>query len=234
MPTPRAVASLAPAATALVLALVVGACVPGWLDMPVLTPDGGDTYDVTGTASELTVAAAAPNTGGNLRVALVPKDQPAGKDQEACATWTSATSDGVQQGIVLRWNGESAITVTKNVTFGLFTTINFHAWDLTRPAPEARSELYAQTSFLSGLSAPTGQPQPLPWRMCARTVGGVVSFKVWPTARPEPIAGDPCCTGRAALPPGIGPGRAGWYAGHVDPGGNLRYTSLTAGPLRSH
>ena len=229
---PRAVASIAPLAVPLAaVTLLAASCVPAWLTMATLTPDGTDTYDAAGDLTALTVTAPATNQGANLRVALIPNDEPVSKDQEACATWTWASSDQDQQGIVLRWDGLRAISVTKNVAYGIYSTVNVMAWDSTKPNVNERWQLYEQYGFMPGLMQANGQAKPLPWRMCAKSQGSAVWFKVWATTQPEPAYGDPCCSGSASVPFWANPGKAGWYAGHLAPGDSVRYENLTAGPL---
>ncbi len=57
-----------------------------------------------------------------------------------------------------------------------------------------------------------------------------MTFEVWIDGQPEPAFGDPSNGGSVSLPPGYeGAGYAGWYAGHLGPGGTMAYDHLFAG-----
>jgi hypothetical protein len=187
-----------------------------------------NSVDVVGSS---TVVTAAPgNVDGNLRLVFAEVDEPVRTDQQVCATWTEATSPYDQQGVALRVDTTGptrAITVTKNVWGGVFDVFNVHLWDAAQPDGGVR--LLGGKSLRLGLTSDGGLLE-LPWRICARAVGGTVTFKVWPAAEVEPRWDDP--TYGMSLPlPADAPkaGRPGWYAGHVYAGQHLTYTDLTSG-----
>jgi hypothetical protein len=200
-----------------------------------LTPDGDDTYTVVGGAARTTVAAAGANRSGNTRVAWTAVDAPDALDEVSCATWEASPHGDAQQGALLRWDGVRGVTVTKNVWDRGYGIVNVHTWDLSRPVEDGR---YTQIGGfpLAGITdagAPGGA-RPLPWRLCAEARGAVVRFKVWAlSAGAEPAWDDPCCTGSVPLPEAdrARPGRPGWYAGHLPPGGAVAYADLAAHAL---
>lgn len=196
-------------------------------DLVTLTGDGPDTVVVAGTPDFTTVSAPLGNTGANLRAAWLPAGSAASAEQAVCATWSGSTHAVVQEGALLRWTGTTGITVTKNVWLGTYTSVNIHRWDLARPVGDGRFTLLAAFP-LPAIAGPGGGPRPLPWRLCASASADRVRFELWPLTRGEPAAGDACCTGSVALP-ATGPGRAGWYAGHLRPGHTVAYTALTGG-----
>jgi hypothetical protein len=185
----------------------------------VLTADGSGTYRFTSLPANTAVTSLDSGTGGNLREAFWPADNPIVPDSESCAIWGAQTGTLSQQGAALRivQNGSRvrAITVTKNIFYNATWIFNFHVWD--------SSQSPAFTSFgskdLSALLVHAGVVTPLPWHFCARVIGSKVEFKVWPVAEPlEPAWGDPTHGGSATLPAGWGAsGKAGWFIGHVQP-----------------
>jgi hypothetical protein len=193
-----------------------------------LTPDGSDSLTVYGDQGSTVVHAPPTNTGGNSRAAWTVTGAPATTDQTACATWDASSHGFAQEGILLRWDGQRGITVTKNVYGSVFTVVNVHTWDLAHPeAPFTQ----VGTGFpVPAITQPDGTVVPLPWRMCARATAGIVDFKVWPTAMAEPSWVDPCCTG-AVIVPLTAAGKPGWFAGHVQPGHVLAYRNLTTEAL---
>jgi hypothetical protein len=218
---------------AAVLAAALTACLPppitdlapGAPFQPeTLTDDQADRYLLAGDLDEATVSAPPTNRGGNTRIVWTVPWTPATSTNGVCATWTSASADTVQQGVVLRWNGTTGVTVSKNVYAGLYPVINVHTWDVSRPVDQGRLTLLTQTP-LTGLGWPSATAVPLPWRVCASATAGIVRFKAWPTSTPEPDDSDPCCTGGA--PVAITEGRPGWYAGHLRAGQHVTYTDLT-------
>lgn len=192
----------------------------------VLTPDGGDRYRYGSSSDAIEVAALDGNQGSNLRSIFWPGTSPVVADGQSCATWTSQTGLLVQQGAALRIRRTSgrvrALTVTKNVLFGVTSNVNLHTWDSARAEPFAK---------FAGATVPglreDGRTLPLPWRFCARVVGRTLSFKVWPTSRSEPAWGDPRWGGSATVPAGWeAPGTTGWYVGHLGAGERARYDQL--------
>jgi hypothetical protein len=138
-----------------------------------------------------------------------------------------------QQGAVLRarrlpTGDRRGILVTKNVWLNAHWVFNVHVWDTHWP------EVFRPiASFdLGAVFRPNGVEAPLPWSLCARVVGNVVSFIAWPTNGPRPAWNDPLHGGSVTLPPGWGePGRAGWYVGHLRPGEWVGLTDLRSGPI---
>lgn len=186
-----------------------------------LTRDGSDRYVLTGDLEAATITAPEANVAGNTRITFT-TDEATTVDHGACATFTTASADVNQQGLMVRWDGTRGVTATKNVWGGINTVVNVHTWDTTSSQPFT---LVAQFP-LTGLGYGTGNPAPLPWRMCLSASGANVAFKVWPTSSPEPVDGNPCCTGSATVAL-TAPGRPGWYVGHLHPGDSVTYTDLT-------
>jgi hypothetical protein len=225
--------------TAAAVAVSATACTPTiefidpTLTGAVLTAYNADTQRVEVAGGRITVRAPAANTEGSIRIAFVPSAQVPSRDQESCATWEGGAGDGFrQEGIVLRMatdaNGVTrAITVTKNVWDYNYALFNVHLWDTSRPAEEAdgRARLLANVD-LSKTFGPKGSA-PFPWRMCAQAVGAKVAFTVWPLAGGEPVPGNAAYGGTVDVPPEwVYEGRAGWYAGHLQPGATLVYSGL--------
>ncbi len=194
--------------------------------------DGGTiTLSTSGTASTL----AASSKDGDARAVWFDPAVPAGVDHSACVTWTSL-GENTQGGLALRVRNDDgrtrAITVTNNVFLQARWIFNLHLWDTgDREADgEIRLRVFRQFELReAGLvrfppaPAPGELPAPpevvdLPWRMCARVAGHVLTFKVWPTSIDEPRWDDPRHTGAALLPDEwVYAGRPGWYAGHIGP-----------------
>jgi hypothetical protein len=130
----------------------------------------------------------------------------------------------VQQGVAFRFRkvpgGTRAIAVLKNV-IGWHSAFNFMLFDTSTP------QRYWQLGRVS--LAPVLSTVPLPWRFCARLIGNVLTFKVWPTARPEPAWNDPAYGGRFVVPAGwSAPGRSGWYIGHLRSTDQAQFTELSS------
>lgn len=117
-----------------------------------------------------------------------------------------------------------AITITKNI-FGTFGwEFNVHLWI---SGPTRVQELVGKFNFYKSFISSEGGLYPLPWRMCARTLGTTVDLKVWPTSRPEPAWGDPRYSGSVTVPRRwVYPGFAGWYIGHLQPGHHATFTEM--------
>jgi len=186
------------------------------------TDAGTDTYLLAGDAEVTTVTASLANHGGNTRIGFVARTDPT-VDHGACVTVAGSTNDFRQEGVLVRWTGTRGVTVTKGVWAGVNTVANVHTWDLTAPADQRFTQI-AQFP-LTGLGWPKATAVPLPWRICASVSGPTLTFKVWPLAMAEPADGDPCCTGTVTVP-WVEAGRAGWYAGHLQPGHTLVYRDL--------
>jgi hypothetical protein len=198
----------------------------------VLTPDGGDTYDVGSGEGVAVIEAPGSNTGTNLRTVLWRDTDTVSADQQSCATFDSADPDQ-QPGIALRIRSAGgrtqAITVTKNVWFGYYARFNVHVMD------SAATEPYRQIGSVdlsSTFLLPDGGVRPYPWRMCALVVGDTVRFVAWPASETPPAWDDPAYGGSARLPAGWqAPGRPGLYAGHLQAGHSLEYRSVSTQPL---
>lgn len=199
-----------------------------------ITRDGTDTYGLTITDGTLTARAADANEGGNTRIVFWPAADDPSLDQETCATWTDVQNDVRQPGAALRTTSDhtttQAITITKNVWGGATWLFNVH---LTDTAADTPFTLIGQFD-LSGALDDNGSLAPPPWRMCARAVADIVSFKVWPLAEPEPAWDDPTYGGSVALPAGWDhPGRPGWYIGHLRASEEAHFTDRTTAQVTS-
>ena len=122
----------------------------------------------------------------------------------------------------------TAVTVTKNIIFGYSETINVGVWDTNTPK---KAKAVAAFDMAAVLADPSHQTkQPLPWRICSRLRGRTLRFKVWlPEKQREPAWNDRVhARSTDAIPAGhLGPGKSGWYFGHVPPGGQVRYEGLS-------
>jgi hypothetical protein len=191
----------------------------------VLTSDRGDAYVFEGSGRDLRVTAAPTNAAANMRALFWPAAAPSVTDSQSCATWTGQTEEGsVQQGAALRVRTDDAgktraITVTKNIFFGFDSIFNVHVWDTSKDPPSMGVK---QLDMIKPL-----REKPFPWHLCARVTGSVLSIRVWAGNEPEPEWGDGVHDASAALPPGwVYEGRAGWYIGHLPPGGFAGFADL--------
>jgi hypothetical protein len=187
-----------------------------------------NAYNVAVDGSVITTTAHS-SSGTNTRAVVERNVDGASIDQQVCATW-SAPDQNQQPGLALKaqhHDGTQAITVTKNVWYGAVTVFNVHVMDTRWPV------LYVQMGQqeLFGLRQPGGPnpsfAKPYPWRACARTVGGTLTLKVWPTAEPEPSWGDPLYGYSIPVPPGWDTlGRPSMYMGHMGPNAVLRTSDV--------
>lgn len=196
----------------------------------VLTPDGADTSVITKAGGTVTMTAPIANNAlSNLRKVFWPAGLAARTDEETCATWAAQSDDRVQEGLALRItsvNGDTrAITVTKNVIYGVWWDANVHVWD-----SQAAQPFTGVAQFDTSAITITGgtQETPFPWRACARVQGATLTFKLWvPAQGPEPSWADPSHTWSTTIPAGyLNAGQAGFYVGHIPAGGVLTYTRL--------
>lgn len=193
----------------------------------VITPVGQDRFSVVPIgASAATITAPMTNVDSNLREVLWDETSPDVVDGGACATWQSASTPLLQQGIALRASssprGTRAILVTKNVFLGAPWVFNINVWDTGTTGLSVLENVDLHQVF-----KPVADMTPLPWRMCARVRGDTVEFKVWPVDRPEPMWGDPQFGGSGQLPPGwLVPGKSGWYIGHLPAGAFATYRDM--------
>ncbi len=196
----------------------------------LLTSDGGDYFIAERSDASLSVRAAPTNSSGNTREVWWPVEEAATVDQQVCVTWASETGGLSQEGIVLRARPTPdgtfrAVTVTKNVWFGGVWYLNVHAWDTGQQPPFQ----LIRTIDMSGVLRPGGVVAPLPWRVCARARGSELDVKAWLPTEAEPSWGDSTHGGSATLPGDqVASGMAGWYTGHIPPGGSELFTDFTS------
>ncbi|NLD78380.1 MAG: hypothetical protein GX643_17135 [Acidimicrobiales bacterium] len=193
-----------------------------------LTRDGADGYLTSASKGHLKVSAATTNTGTNTRTLIVPAGQPLSTEQQSCATWEAQTGVNTQQGLALRVRHDDAegrwraVTVTKNVMWGANWQFNVLTWDSRQTGWQMHGSVNLAPVFW-----PDQQLAPLPWRICARVEGDLVRVKGWRVGQPEPSWDDPGHSGSVRLPAGwIYPSTAGWYVGHLAPGGSTTMSGL--------
>lgn len=196
-----------------------------------VTRDGHDRYTLKLGAGAVRISAprsnrATPN-GSGTRSVIWPPATKAVTDQQSCATWTDAHGSWIQQGIALRvrvdGNRLRTVVIAKNIVYGAEWQFNVYTWD------SARSP-YFQTHGSISLRAPFERgdmPRPLPWKVCARVEGRVLRVKGWRGDESEPGWTNPSHTGAVTLPRAwVFAGKAGWYAGHIPPGGTIGMSGL--------
>jgi putative cell wall-binding protein len=207
--------------------------VPGIsLTTRVLTSDGADTADISLADGVVTMSAPLTNNSlSNLRTIFWPTGEASAVDEQVCATWLDQ-SGIVQQGVALRIidgpNSIRALTVTKNVVYGVEWVFNVHTWDTTRPEPFTGIGQYDMGQVVMA----DNQYLPFPWRICARAIGAELTFKVWlPDREAEPSWSDPIHARTMTVPNDfLAPGETGWYIGHISAGGSAHYGSLGTWP----
>lgn len=198
-----------------------------------LTPQGFDHYLYEPRADQLVVRAASTNTGGNLRQVWWASGARPVADAESCVTWTSYDGELAQAGIALRIRSQgertTAVTVTNNVWAGARAGWNVHAWQ----GDLASSRLIGQALLTDAFGSSVFQQPPLPWRICARTVGATLEFRAWSLVeRPVAAWGDPRYGASILLPDDLrAPGRAGWYVGHLRRGDRTAFARMDARPV---
>ncbi len=191
-------------------------------------PGGGDSFVISGSAGALDIVAPDTNTGGSLREVFWPSGAAVVADSQSCATWTSQHGRFVQQGAAFRIRQEStgrvrAITVSKNVMFGIIWGFNFYSWDTNRDPSFAQFG----STLIPGLLDANGVPLPLPWHLCARVIGPTIQFKVWTNSMAEPAWGNSAWGGHATIPTGwTTGGTTGWYIGHLAAGDSAHFDNL--------
>jgi hypothetical protein len=174
-------------------------------------------------------APASNHAASNLREVLWPAGLAARAGEQSCATWASQSDDRAQEGIALRItdvNGDvRALTVTKNVIYGVWWDFNVHTWDSASAQPFTQ---IAQFDYSAVVITRGSTETPFPWRACARVAGSVLTFKLWvPALEAEPSWSDPVFARTAAVPAGyLNAGQAGWYIGHIPAGGIVTYARL--------
>jgi hypothetical protein len=199
-----------------------------------ITRDGNDVYDLTSNGGVVTASAPATNVGGNTRIVFWRAGELDSFDQISCASWIDAPAGIKQQGAVLRARTSggrtTAITVTQNIYYGAWWGFNIHVMDSAAAEPFHQigsfelKEIFRPSEF---------EAPPYPWRMCARVVGNVVSFIVWPTTHAKPAWDDARYGASVTLPSGWGAaGKPGWYMGHLEPGKWAGFADLSIVGLR--
>jgi hypothetical protein len=200
-----------------------------------LTPEGNDVYNLSRSGTVVTASAPAGNRGSNTRLGFWRAPDQDSADQQTCSTWTQAPDGLQQQGAVLRVRSTqartTAITVTQNIYYGAWWVFNVHVMDSAAAQPFHQIGTFDLGGvFRSGdPEAPEtlGSPD-YPWRMCARAVGNVVSFMVWPLSDPRPAWNDTRYGGSVRLPAGWSTaGDAGWYVGHLEPGRSSSFGDMS-------
>lgn len=230
-PMTRARTALVVAALALLVpacrrveTVVVGGTRPIELSQHYITRDAADAYELESVAGTVRVVAPATNVAGpdgsDTRSVLWPPTATATTNQETCASWSGASHAGMQQGLALRvrTTGDrfQAIVVAKNVWYGAAWQMNVYTWDTGR---QPYFGIHGAVPLHEAYAAAGPMPD-APWRVCARVDLNQVRIKGWWTSEPEPSWDDPVHTGSVQLPlEWVYSGRAGWYAGHVVPGG---------------
>jgi len=195
-----------------------------------LTLDRPDQVAIRTGPTSMRILASSANTGTNDRYVFWRPATPRAVDQQVCATWSSSHGANVQEGLSLRvahdpdgrWR---EVTVMKNILYGAVWQFNVLTWD-----NDADRTMTPQGAVsLPDVFWPNHQVAPLPWKVCARVVGDLVTLKAWKATEAEPAWGDTSHGGTVRLPPGwTYPGKTGWYVGHIPPGGSSLMTGLSA------
>ena len=198
------------------------------LQSRVLTPDGQDVYTITKSGGTVTMKAPATNTGSNLRKAFWPNGSPTLANSRVCATWTSQSAESSQEGLAMRIvttpTSTRAVTVTKNVIYGIYWVFNVHVWDSSSAQPFTQIAQFDMVDVMTQ----NGAMRPFPWRTCTQLVGQTLTFKIWfPSQQAEPAWNDPVYTRTATVPADYSaPGKSGWYVGHIPPAGTVKYNNI--------
>lgn len=178
------------------------------------------------------------NTSSNARGLFWPTGQTPMLDAESCARWQpeTPTTHYAQEGATLRVRtnpdgSTDAITVTKNIWFGAIWVFNEHTWNTAAsPVLTIIGQFNLQSVF--DPSGDPSRPAPLPWDLCAKTIGATLSFVAWLDNTPRPDYGDPKHGGSVTVPAAyVYPGQAGWYIGHLNPGQASVFDHRTAQPV---
>lgn len=193
--------------------------------------DGADRYTLKLGPGAVRISAPSTNTstpqGSTTRTVIWPPSTTAVTDQQSCASWTDSRGASTQQGIALRvridGNRFRSIVVAKNIVYGANWQLNVYTWDSGRnPYFQTHGAVSLRTPFASG-----NTPRALPWKVCARVEGTVVRVKGWRSDESEPGWTNPSHTGSVTLPQSwVYAGKAGWYAGHIQPGGTIGMGAL--------
>ena len=217
--------------------LAPAAATPVPLDQPpseraiqrsVLTA-GGPSYRYRYDGQRLVVRATHRSLGDPNRREIV-TTSPVGRDQSVCATWARQSAWRTQPGLAVRVVDRGgrvrAVTLTKNIAFGMQSVLQLVTWDTDRRGDPWRG--VARFDMADVLLRSGGRLQPLPWRVCLRVHDRRAQLKVWlPRKGGEPSWQDRGHVRSARLPRGYAAGRAGWYVGHVPAGGDVVYRGLS-------
>ena len=201
------------------------------LAMHYVSRDGSDRYLLRVGVGALRVDAPRTNhattQGSATRTVIWPPSTRAVTDQQSCSTWKDARGDWAQQGIALRVRIDGSrfrtIVVAENIYYGANWQMNVYTWDSGRsPYFKTHGAVSLRGPFASG-----NRPRPLPWKVCARVEGRVVTVKGWRGDEAEPGWTNPDHTGKVTLPAEwVFAGKAGWYTGHIPPGGTIGMSGL--------
>jgi hypothetical protein len=216
------------------LAPLFGSRLPLPLALHHVTRDAEtDRYDLHQEGNAILVAAPASNRstpeGSATRAVIWAPQSAAAQDATSCATWARSDPWG-QEGLALRISAEAdrfrAIVIAKNTVFGAAWQFNVYSWDSARePYFQIHGSVDLATVFADG----SRRPDPLPWRVCARTEGSRLRVKGWNTNQPQPGWRATRSTGTVELPGDlVYAGNAGWYAAHIDPGDIIALAELRA------
>lgn len=214
----------------------------------IVTQDGTDQAYILRQAAGGAVTFSTPegNTGGNTREFFWPANAQDSMDQVSCAVWTRQTGEGgqiTQQGAVLRLHqgengGTRGITVMKNIWMGATWMFNVHVWDTSSSEPYIQQAGFDMSEVVGkmwwednadGTRTLRSTVRPLPWHLCARTVGNKLQFKVWTNEQDkQPSWNDPKFVREMPIPAEWNtPGKAGWYIGHLKPGHTATFNNLS-------
>ena len=209
---------------------------PSVLNAHYLTRDAGDAFAVRPGPGAFRVDGPTTNRGTNTRMLLWPYQTPMSVDQQVCSTWTDQRGISTQQGVALRIRRDvdgrfRAITVMKNITWGANWGFNVLTWDSADPAGfRVRGAVLLPGVFYRRPPV----VDPLPWRLCARVEGNLVTVKAWRIGEPEPAWGDRTHGAALAIDPAwTYAGKAGFYIGHLQPGGTAGFSQLSTATIRS-
>jgi hypothetical protein len=195
----------------------------------IITFDGTDSYSVSRSGDSYTFKTAAGNKGGNYRMAVIPTEAPVSVNQTACMTWNHNKNDlqVIQPGIVLRANTAPGrtrlIMVTNNIMFNWRAGINIHLVDTSIVGSTAHHQIAGFNTFT------IGDPNKLPWRICAQAIGNTIKVKGWSiNDMPEPAWNDPTNVFSTQVPDAwVVAGQPGVYMGHMKPGQTTKVTNVT-------
>lgn len=193
----------------------------------ILTPDG-PSYHYRRHGDGLVIRARSSRGEPNRREVLT--DTRVRRNQTICATWATETNRNVQPGLAVRVTRTKgrvrAVTLTKNIVYGLNSVFNVASWDTARRGHPWRK--VAQFDLADVVLRPDGKLRALPWRACVRVVGLKLALKIWlPRRSSEPSWSDPIASRHTRLPRSLArAGRSGWYVGHLPNRGRLIYHDL--------